>query len=302
MTTQNNIDKALKLYKSCSSKFTNMLPWSEPIPDRIYNAIDLLKQCVLDYKIQKDTENQIKYSFLIDTYYDRYYNESHDRLCKSSQALNLKELIILCDRDNIKNFVNNKEIKYDIFSLIQKYIIISEETGEEYTMSTCYKFLLDFYKNPSSNVQIDFVIDIFEKMRNIKEEYEEEYAELLVSKKENYVRAAEIYEEIAKNRLIKITKFSIDMLLMKSFLCFLCADEVLAERKLNEFENCYPIITNTMCFNFCVNIMLEYKDKDVDAYTSIVRDYDDVKRLDDFMVNLLNKIKKNMSSEEIDLC
>ena len=57
-----------------------------------------------------------------------------------------------------------------------------------------------------------------------------------------------------------------------------------------------------MCFNFCVNIMLKYKDKDVDAYTSIVRDYDDIKRLDDFMVNLLNKIKKNMSVEEVDLC
>ena len=302
MTTQNNIDKALKLYKSCSSKFTNMLPWSEPIPDRISNAIDLLKQCVLDYKIQKDTSNQIKYSFLIDTYYDRYYNESHDRLCKSSHAINLKELIILCDKDNKQNFINNKEIKYDIFSLIQKYMITSEETGEEYTMSSCYKFLLDFYKNQVTDVQIDFIIEIYEKMRNIKEEYEEAYAELLVSKKENYIRAAEIYEEISKNRLTKITKFSIDMLLMKSFLCFLCVDEVLAERKLNDFETYYPIITNTMCFNFCVNIMLKYKDKDVDAYTSIVRDYDDIKRLDDFMVNLLNKIKKNMSVEEVDLC
>lgn len=302
MTTQDNVDKAIKLYNSCSSKFTNMLPWSLPIPDRISTAIDLLKQCVLDYKIQKNTANQIKYSFLIDKYYDDYYNKSHDRLCKSSQASNLKELIILCDKDNKQNFINNNDIKYDIFNLIQKYMITSEETGEEYTIYSCYKFLLDFYKNPLTNVQIDFVIDIYEKMQNIKEEYNEAYPELLVSKKENYMRAGEIYEEIAKKRVDTITKFSCDMLLMKSFLCFLCTDEVLAERKLNEFEVCYPIITHTKDFKLCKNIMHEYKNKDVDVFVSFVRDYDDIKKLDDFMVNLLNKIKKNMSEEEIDLC
>lgn len=302
MTTLDNVDKAIKLYNSCSSKFTNMLPWSEPIPDRISTAIDLLKQCVLDYKIQKNTANQIKYSFLIDKYYDEYYKYTHDRLCKSQQALNLKELINLCDKDNKQNFINNNDIKYDIFNLVQKYMITSEETGEEYTMSLCYKFLLNFYKNPLTDAQIDFIIEIYEKMRNIKEEYEEAYAELLVSHKENYMRSGEIYEEIAKNRVEKIIKFSCDILLMKSFLCFLCADEVLAERKLNEFEICYPIITNTMNFKLCKNIMYEYKNKDVDAYVSFIRYYDDIKKLDEFMVNLLNKIKKNMYVEEIDLC
>lgn len=302
MSTQDNIAKALRLYKSCSSKITNMMPWSLPIQERISIAIDLLKQSVLDYKVQKDTANQIKYSFLIDTYYDDYYNKSHDRLCKSSQALNLKELIILCDKDNKKNFINNNDIKHDIFNLIQKYTTVSEETGEEYAMTSCYKFLLNFYKNPSSDVHIDFVIDIYEKMRNLKEEYNEAYPELLVTCKENYIRAAEIYEEMARNRVDKITKYSCDILLMKSFLCYLCVDEVLAERKLNEFEVCYPIITNTMNFKLCKNIMNEYKNKDVDVFVSFMRDYDDIKKLDDFMVNLLNKIKKNMSNEEVDLC
>jgi len=112
MKTQYNINKALKLYKSCSSKFINILPWTEPIPDRISNAIDLLKECVLDYNIQKDLENQIKYSFLIDKYYDEYYKYTNDRL--SLHTAHLKELIILCDKDNKRNFMNNKEIKYDI--------------------------------------------------------------------------------------------------------------------------------------------------------------------------------------------
>jgi hypothetical protein len=308
MTTQDNINKAIKIYNSCSSKFTNLLPWSLPIPERISIAIDLIKQSILDYKIQKDVENQIKYSMLIDNYYDEYYKHSHDRLCKSSQTINLKELIQLCIKENKKNIIininNNDDVTYDIFNFIKKYINIAEETGEEYTMLSCYKFLLEFYKNPSTNIEIDFVIDIYEKMRNIKEVYEESYADLLVSQKGNYKRAAGIYEEIAKNRIDKPTKFSIDTLLLKAFICYLCVDDILAERKLDEYEINYPIITNTLKFKFCSNIMTEYKNKNIVSYISVIRDYDSIKQLDDYMINLLNKIKKNMTieEEEEDLC
>ena len=49
--------------------------------------------------------------------------------------------------------------------------------------------------------------------------------------------------------------------------------------------------------------METYKDKDVDKYTDIVRNYNSIKPLDDYMVMILNKIKKNiLQEEEIDLC
>ena len=302
MTTRDNINKALKLYNSCSSKFTNMLPWTEPIPDRISTAIDILKQCILEYKITKNLDNQIKYSFLMDTFYDEYYKYTHDRLCKSSQAVNLKELIQLCEKDNKNTFINNTDIKHNIFDLINKFTKTSEETGEENNMISCYKFILEFYKNPLTETQINFVCEIYEKIRNIKGEYDERFGDLLVTQKQNYTRGAEIYEEIANNRTDKSTKFSIDVLLMKAFICYLCVDEVLAERKLNEYEINFSIITNTMNFKLCRNIMTEYKNRDVDKYIDYIRDYNDIKRLDDYIVGLLNKIKKQITTEEIDLC
>ena len=128
-TTQENIFRAIKLYNSCFgkfSKFTNMLPWTEPIPDRISHSIELLKQCVLDFKIDKDLQDQIKYSFLIDEYYDDLYRYTLDRTDKSYQSTNLKDLIILCEKDNKQNFINNKELKYDISNKI-----LSKMTQEE---------------------------------------------------------------------------------------------------------------------------------------------------------------------------
>jgi hypothetical protein len=303
-TTQENIYRAIKLYNSCFgkfSKFTNMLPWTEPIPDRISHSIELLKQSVLDFKIQKDLQNQIKYSLLIDEYYDELYKFTLDRTDKTSQSINLKELILLCDKDNKQNFINNKELKYDIFKLIEKYIMTSEETSDDNRIESCYKFMLEYYINPN-DTQIDLLCDIHEKLRNIKGEYNEKYIDLIVYHKNEFMRGGEIYEELASNRVNKPTKFSIDLLLLKAFLCYLCIDEVLAERKLNDFDINYPIISNTMNYKFCINIMETYRDKDVDKYTDIVREFNSIKPLDDYMVMLLNKIKKQIIQEEVELC
>lgn len=299
-TTNENISRAIKLYDSCFgkfSKFTNMLPWTNPIPDRLSIAIELLKQCVLDFKIQKNLENQIKYSFLIDKYYDELYKQTLDRNEKFNQSGYLKDLIILCDKDNKLNIINNKELKHDISKLIEKYIITCEDTGDDNRMESCYKFLLEFNKN-FTDKQIDLLCDLHEKLRNLKGEYSEKYIEIIVSYKEEFMHGAELYEELASNRVDKITKFSIDLLILKSFLCYLCVDEIKAEHKLNDFVMNYPIISNTMNYKFCVSIMESYKEKDINKYTDIVREYNSIKPLDDYMVMLLNKIKKNISQEE----
>ena len=185
--------------------------------------------------------------------------------------------------------------------MIEKYIKTSDETGDDNRMESCYKFMLEYYINPN-DTQIDLVCDMHEKLRNLKGEYNEKYIELIVSYKEEFMRGGELYEELASNRVNKPTKFSIDLLLLKSFLCYLCIDEVLTERKLNDFDINFPIISNTMNYNFCINIMESYKEKDVDKYTQIVMAYNIIKPLDDYMVMILNKIKKNIIQEEIDLC
>jgi hypothetical protein len=67
-------------------------------------------------------------------------------------------------------------------------------------------------------------------------------------------------------------------------------------------EKLIPIISNTMNYNFCINIMVSYKEKDVDKYMNIVKEYNSIKPLDDYIVMLLNKIKKQIIQEEVDLC
>ena len=186
---EENCKKAIKIYKSCFNKFINILPWTEPIPDRIYIAIDILKQAILDCKVKKDIHNQIKYLFLIDEYYDKLYEYTKDRNLLKNHGNIIKDLIIVCNKNknNKINFINNLELPYDIYNLLNKYIILSEEYGDNYTILTCYKFILDFYKNPESDKQIQLLFDIYEKKRNITEEYDESYGDLIINKKEDYV-------------------------------------------------------------------------------------------------------------------
>ena len=173
--------------------------------------------------------------------------------------------------------------------------------SDDNKIETCYKFMLEYYSNPN-DTQIELLCDIHEKLRNIKGEYSDKYIDLIVYHKNEFMRGGELYEELASNRVNKNTKFSIDLLLLKSFLCYLCIDEILAERKLIDFDINFPIISNTMNYKFCINIMETYKDKDINKYTDIVREYNSIKPLDDYMVILLNKIKKQIIQEEVDLC
>ena len=299
--TEQNISRAIKVYNSCFNKFINILPWSQPIPDRISYSIDLLKHCVLDLKIKKDLQNQIKYSFLIDEYYDELYKYTLDRTDKSLQSTNLKDLILLCDKDNKQNFINNNEIKHDILKLIKKYIKISEEIGDDYKSESCYKFILEYYNTPN-DTQIDFILEIYDKLKNLKGEYNEKYIELIVCHKQDFIHGAELYEELALKKLNTIQKFSIDLLLLKSFLCYLNFDEIKAKNKIIEFEQTFSIISNKRNYKFCIDILECYSQKDINKFTDIVRDYNNIVFLDDYLVMLLNNIKKNIIKEDLDLC
>ena len=256
----------------------------------------------MDYKVKKDIDNQIKYLFLIDEYYDKLYEYTKDRNLKRDQSNIIKDLITICNKNNKINFINNLELPHDLYKLLNKYIILSEESGDNYTILTCYKFLLQFYKNPESEQQIELLCDIYERKRNITEEYDESYGDLIVNKKEDFMKAGEIYEQNAYSKVNKITKFSCEQLLFKAFLCYLNIDEILAEQKLNDFDTNFPIITNSMNYKLCRNIMQTYKEKDIDKFVEYIRDYDEIKRFDDFTINLLNNIKRHFLNEDNSLC
>jgi len=296
-----NVSIAIKIYNSCFNKFKNILPWTEPIPDRISQAICILKECVFDFKINKDLENQLKYSFMIDEYYDELYKHTLDRMDKLNQSANFKEIISLCDKFNKQQIINNKKIKYDIDKLINKYILLSESTGDDYREEYCYKFVLNHYANAAST-HINLLCDLYVKLKNLQGEYNEKYPELLIVYNGDFNQGALLYEEIV---LAKINKnpfymYTIDVILLKAFLCYLCMDEIKAKRKLNEFNENYSTFSKK--YNFCVNIMNSYIEKDVDKFTDIVKDYDSISKLDNILTYLLLVLKRNMQQSEIDIC
>lgn len=292
LTTQEKIYKAYKIYNSCQNKFYNILPWVDSIPERILTSIEFLKQVVNDYKIDKNINFQIKYLQEIDIFYDEYFKRISDNYELSNHVGILKDLIVLCTR------VYREDI--NVQSLIKKFIEQSERTCQEHLIDRAYRFVIDFYKNPTDE-QVTLLKDIYEKLHAIRGTYDEKYVELIVTRMNDFIAGAEMYEKIAESRNDNALKFTIDLILMKSFLCYLCVDDVTAERKLNDFSMYFPIITHTSNYKFCVNIMDTYREKNVDEFTLIVNRYNELRPFDDYLVMLLGKIKKQMQEENIDL-
>ena len=184
-TKEEKISKAVKIYNSCFNKFINILPWTDPITERILTAIELLKQVIYEYKIDKNIVLQIRYLLEIDRFYNEYFKHSSDKDELNYHVTILKDLITLCAKVN-------KEI-YDIPGLIKKFIQQSEKTCNEKYIESGYKFIIEYYKNPVTNDQITLLEELYEKLHAIRDVYDEKYAELLINNKKNYVKGAEIY-------------------------------------------------------------------------------------------------------------
>lgn len=298
--------KLLTEYNSKFSKFMNLI-----MPDykllKLEEAIEKFTNASEEYKIQKAYIKQIECLIKIDESYDKKFAITKERLDKKFQATNLKNLIDVMLKENKKNILisqDNKFIPYDVMLYIKKYILTSEETADDEHLIKSIDYILKLYENTEDDKIIEFLIELYEKQYDITQKYDENYGDLLVKNK-NYTRAAEIYESIGKLKAESSTlKFGCAKLFLKSICCYILSDDdVNAQRKFDEIELSYPIIHSDRDFKLSQNIMESYQERDVETYTRVMYEYDEISKISDFHVNLFNLIKKKMTKEEeLDLC
>ena len=210
-------------------------------------------------------------------------------------------------KENKKNILilqDNNFIQYDVMLYIKKYILTSEETADDEHLIKSIDYILKLYENTEDDKIIEFLIELYEKQYDITQKYDEKYGDLLVKNK-HYTRAAEIYESIGKLKAESSTlKFSCAKLFLKSICCYILSDDdVNAQRKFDEIELSYPIIHSDRDFKLSRNIMESYQERDVESYTRVMYEYDEISKISDFHVNLFNLIKKKMTEvDELDLC
>jgi hypothetical protein len=270
---------------------------------KLEEALDIFNLAADEYKINKLYHRQIEALLKVDEIHDKIYAQKKDRLEKKFQVTNLKSIIDLMLKENKRQiFVNQNDnyTPYDIITHIKKIILISEETAEDDVVLKTIDFIIKLYEN--NDEQTDLLIGLYEKQFEITGKYTEKYGDFMMKNK-SYSKAAEIYELIGKLNSESLSlKWSCSRLFLKAIFSYILnGDDVYSKRKFDDIETSYPIVTDNRDFILAKNVLYTYLERNIERFTEYVYEYDQITRLDDFYVGILNSIKKSMSETE-DLC
>jgi len=118
---------------------------------------------------------------------------------------------------------------------------------------------------------------------------------------EKYDQAIDLYETIAQSMADNsLLKFSCKEYLLKAGLCVLCTgDAAEAKIKHERFEGQAAIFRDSRESKLLCAVIEAVEDEDQGKFTQVVQDYDAVSKLDGWMTQILLRIKKKISGDDL---
>lgn len=119
------------------------------------------------------------------------------------------------------------------------------------------------------------------------------------AEKGDYPKAIELYEKIAKGCLEnRLTQWGSREFFFKAGVCYLAQQDLIGTKKaIERYINMYPNFERDRECELLQKIVKAVEDFDPSAFTNAVRDYDEITKLEDFLVPLLVKVRKGISEE-----
>eukprot|EP00123_Amoebidium_parasiticum_P009062 comp19205_c0_seq1/m.21940 comp19205_c0_seq1/g.21940 ORF comp19205_c0_seq1/g.21940 comp19205_c0_seq1/m.21940 type:complete len:292 (-) comp19205_c0_seq1:92-967(-) len=117
---------------------------------------------------------------------------------------------------------------------------------------------------------------------------------------EKYDRAIEIYEKVAAQSIDNnLLKWGAKEYYLKAGLCHMCSGDILtARRAVDRYKEQFPSFQDQRECKFLEDLLQAMEDEDVEKFTNVVAEYDNMTRLDAWMTSILLRIKKTMTEEE----
>ncbi|PIA36887.1 hypothetical protein AQUCO_03200092v1 [Aquilegia coerulea] len=119
---------------------------------------------------------------------------------------------------------------------------------------------------------------------------------------EQYPKAVEIYEEIARQSLNNnLLKYSVKGYLLNAGLCQLCkADVVAITNSLEKYQDLDPTFSGTREYKFLADLAAAIDEEDVTKFTDVVKEFDSMTRLDAWKTTLLLRVKEALKAKELE--
>ncbi|GKV28206.1 hypothetical protein SLEP1_g37289 [Rubroshorea leprosula] len=119
---------------------------------------------------------------------------------------------------------------------------------------------------------------------------------------EQYQKAIEIYEEIARQSLnTALLKYGVKGHLLNAGICQLCKGDVVAiTNALERYQELDPSFSGTRECRFLADIAASIDEEDVGKFTDVVKEFDSMTPLDPWKTTLLLRVKEKLKAKEME--
>lgn len=119
---------------------------------------------------------------------------------------------------------------------------------------------------------------------------------------EQYEKAIEIYEQCGTSAMDNtLLKWSAKDYFFKSAVLNMCIDPLRGQSSIEKYQDLYPAFRDARECKFVQALVTAHEEQDVDAFTSGVKEYDAVSRLDSWLTTMLLRVKRSFVEGEEDL-
>lgn len=261
--------------------------------DEIYSQLEELYEKLLHiYIVTMKYEEYYKTINEYNNMLEEYYKYNYESIIKKSQLDNIKKLIDMNIFDKISG-------KYS--ELLNSYEKYAEECGDIDIHSQAINSIIKLYIQDEIKYECD-IIRFLEKYNNLKNTPHKEHG-MILCKKGQYNDAINIFQQYLDiNINHPALKYCVGSNVYMLMLCYMLAnDDVATKNKYDRIKNDYPTLENNYEFKFIIRIVDAYFEKDIESFSQVIAEQDKMKRLDDIMVDMLLKIKRQISNDD-DLC
>ncbi|KAJ9175959.1 hypothetical protein P3X46_014458 [Hevea brasiliensis] len=119
---------------------------------------------------------------------------------------------------------------------------------------------------------------------------------------EQYQKAIEIYEEIARHSLgVNLLKYGVKGHLLNAGICHLCKGDVVAvTNALERYQDLDPTFSGTREYRLLADIAAAIDEEDVAKFTDVVKEFDSMTPLDSWKTTLLLRVKEKLKAKELE--
>lgn len=119
---------------------------------------------------------------------------------------------------------------------------------------------------------------------------------------EQYQKAIEIYEEIARQSLNNhLLKYGVKGHLLNAGICQLCKSDIVAiSNALERYQELDPTFSGTREYKFLADMAAAIDEEDVAKFTDVVKEFDSMTQLDAWKTTLLLRVKEGVKAKELE--